>query len=440
MGSATLEPNAPVVAGDFTSLTLTYTAGYFGIDDTGSLKIVSRFASDMGKPQFSDPAAPNFVTVEASNGAVLDVRYDGKLNTRPWDKTLYIKVVRGFLRQGDRIVVRYGDPRQGSPGMRMQTFCEATFEFKVLVDAFAAYRYVELPSSPTIAIVAGPPANWKAVLPTVRRAGEPFRLCVVAEDRWGNPTGTTDATFVPVVRSDGTNAVANLPAMLRIAPGAFTAIAENLSVAEPGDLTIDLEDAKTGKRLCSSNPLRIVAETPLLPYWSDLHGQSEETIGTNSARDFFAFARDRAFLDACSHQGNDFQITTPFWKHLNDLTQQFNRDGSFIAFPGYEWSGNTGLGGDRNVLFRREGRQIHRSSHALLDDLSDVKTDANSAEDLFRALEKKDCIVFAHIGGRYADIKMSHDVRLERSVEVHSAWGTFDWLIHDAFEKGYRVG
>jgi hypothetical protein len=109
-------------------------------------------------------------------------------------------------------------------------------------------------------------------------------------------------------------------------------------------------------------------------------------------------------------------------------------------FPGYEWSGNTGLGGDRNVMFLNEGRQIHRSHHALIDDLSDVKTDANSADDLFKMLKGEDVIVFAHIGGRYADIKMAHDARIERSVEVHSDWGTFEWLVHDAFEQGYRVG
>ena len=48
--------------------------------------------------------------------------------------------------------------------------------------------------------------------------------------------------------------------------------------------------------------------------------------------------------------------------------------------------------------------------------------------------------MFAHIGGRYADIKMAHDARIERSVEVHSDWGTFEWLLHDALEQGYRVG
>ena len=123
------------------------------------------------------------------------------------------------------------------------------------------------------------------------------------------------------------------------------------------------------------------------------------------------------------------------------MSAEFNEDGRFVVFPGYEWSGNTGLGGDRNVLYRTEGRKIFTAPPtALVDDLSDLDSDANSAEDLFEALKDEDCVVFAHIGGRYADIKMAHDIRLERSVEVHSAWGTFEWLIADALEQGYRVG
>jgi hypothetical protein len=150
------------------------------------------------------------------------------------------------------------------------------------------------------------------------------------------------------------------------------------------------------------------------------------------------FARDHAFLDGMSHQGNDFQITSAFWNQLNELTREYNADGSFIIFPGYEWSGNTGLGGDRNVLFLREGQQIHRSSHALVDDQADLLTDANSAEQLFEALKNKDCVVFAHIGGRYADIKKAHDARIERSVEVHSDWRTFEWLLRDAAGASIR--
>ena len=435
MGTAVVEPSGEFEAGSFQEFTLTYTAGYFGIDDTGSLKIVHRFASDMGRPQFDNPGAPNYVTVEATNGAVLHVEYDMKRNIRPWDKTLYIKVVRGFLREGDQILVRFGDRRQGSPGMRIQTFCEYSFEFKVLVDAIATYNYVELPVQPEINIVPGPPVLYKAILPTLRTKNQPFRLCLKGEDRWGNPSNRCERRFT----LHASLAVQGLPDEAGFTRGEFACIVDELRVAEAGDLIIELRD-DDGELVARSNPCRFVDDVPLLPYWGDLHGQSEETIGTNSARDFYEFARDKAFLDICVHQGNDFQITTEFWNHLNELSAEFTEDDRFIVFPGWEWSGNTGLGGDRNVLHMREGRQIHRSSHALVDDLSDIDTDANSANDLFEALQDEDCTVFAHIGGRYADIKVAHDQRIEKGVEVHSAWGTFEWLVHDAFEQGYRVG
>src|SRR5260221_5243516 len=171
MGRAEVHPAGEFEAGSLQSSTLTYTAGYLGIDDTCSINIVHRFASDMGRPQVTDRTGWNYTTVEASNGAVLEIKYDGKLNIRPWDKTLFIRVVKGFLREGDRIVVRFGDRRQGSPGLRVQTFHEPTFEFRVLVDAIATYNYVELPQQPHVSIVAGPPVQFKAILPTMLRAG-----------------------------------------------------------------------------------------------------------------------------------------------------------------------------------------------------------------------------------------------------------------------------
>ena len=107
-------------------------------------------------------------------------------------------------------------------------------------------------------------------------------------------------------------------------------------------------------------------------YWADLHGQSGETVGMGSAEDYFRYARDAAFIDMVGHQGNDFQITDTFWTELNRLTAEFDEPGKFVCLPGYEWSGNTGMGGDRNVFFRREGRAdpplvAHPGSGADLD-------------------------------------------------------------------------
>src|SRR5580765_4574771 len=85
------------------------------------------------------------------------------------------------------------------------------------------------------------------------------------------------------------------------------------------------------------------------------------------------------------------------------------------------------------------GRPIRRSSHILVE--GQTSTDAiYTADKLFEALRGEDSVVIAHVGGRYADIKYAHDGRLERAVEVHSSWGTFEWLLHDAFDQGYRVG
>src|SRR6187399_2848695 len=177
MGSIKLSPPGPFVAGSHAELTLVYTAGTFGIDDTGMLKISWRTTSDMSKPQFDKPQAANYTTVEASNGARLEVWFD-RLNIRPWGNTLLIRVGRGYLRAGDTLTIRLGDRRQGSPGFRLQTNVEANVELKTSVDAFATYEFCELPILPSLALV-----------------GEPFRLAIVAEDRWGNPTADADQSF-----------------------------------------------------------------------------------------------------------------------------------------------------------------------------------------------------------------------------------------------------
>jgi hypothetical protein len=432
MGSIELVTPGPFVAGAYAELVLVYTAGTFGIDDTGMVKVSWRTTSDLSKPQFDKPAAANFTTVEASNGAKLDVWFD-RLNIRPYANTLLIRVGRGYLRAGDTLTIRFGDRRQGSPGLRLQTNVEKNVELRTSVDAFAAYEFCELPNQPAFDLVAGPAARWKAILPSLAVVGEPFRLAIVAEDMWGNQTADAAGTLDLMA----SRPLAGLPGRITIAQGDGPRVIENLVANSAGD--VDLRVSTFGRFLARANPLRVAAAAPLRRYWADLHGQSGETIGMGTAEDYFRYARDKAFVDMVGHQGNDFQITDAFWKELNALTAQFDRPGQFVCLPGYEWSGNTGMGGDRNVFFRREGRPIRRSSHILVEGATLTEA-VYTADKLFAALAGEDCRVIAHVGGRYADVKFAHDGRIERSVEVHSSWGTFEWLLHDALAMGYRVG
>ena len=432
MGAIKLVSPGPFVAGSHAELVLVYTAGTFGIDDTGMVKISWRTTSDFAKPQFDRPQAANFTTVEASNGAKLEVWYD-RLNIRPYANTLLIRVGRGYLRAGDTLTVRLGDRRQGSPGLRLQTNVENNVELRTSVDAFATYEFCELPAQPAFDLIPGPAARWKAIVPSLVLAGEPFRLAIVAEDMWGNPTEDAEATLA----LDSSRPLEGLPDVVTVKKGDGPRVIENLIAAAPGD--IDLSVSADGRLLARANPLRIVGAAPLRRYWADLHGQSGETIGMGTAEEYFRYARDKAFVDMVGHQGNDFQITDAFWHQLNALTAQFDEPGKFVCLPGYEWSGNTGMGGDRNVFFRREGRPIRRSSHILVEGETSSAA-VYTADKLFAALQGEDCRVIAHVGGRYADVKYAHDGRMERTVEVHSSWGTFEWLLHDAFAMGYRVG
>ena len=434
MGSIVLSPTGTFVAGSHAELTLTYAAGTFGIDDTGMIKVSWRTTSDMSKPQFTDPKGENYTTVEASNGAKLEIWFD-RLNIRPFANTILIRVGRGYLREGDTVTLRMGDRRQGSPGYRLQTNCESNVALKTSIDAFATYEFTELPRQPTFDLIPGPAESWKAIAPSLVVSGEPFRLALVAEDMWGNPTADVQAQL----EVTASQPIQGLPAIIDVVPGKAPIVIDGLVAQTSGDLEIALSDAQ-GRPLARANPVRVVADAPRLRrYWGDLHGQSGETIGMRTAEEYFAYARDEAFIDIVGHQGNDFQITDAFWRELNELTAKFDVPGKFVCLPGYEWSGNTGMGGDRNVFYRREGRPIRRSSHILVE--GQTSTEAlYTATELFGALKGEDARVIAHVGGRYADIKMAHEPRLERSVEVHSTWGTFEWLLHDAFDMGYRVG
>jgi hypothetical protein len=190
-----------------------------------------------------------------------------------------------------------------------------------------------------------------------------------------------------------------------------------------------------------SNLIRALAPGAARTFWGDLHGQTRATVGTGTIEEYFTFGRDVALLDLMCHQANDFQVTEEEWQRLRRQIERFHADGRCVIFVGYEWSGMTPGGGDRNVMFRSDTASLHRSSHAEVDDMNDAATDCFPVTDLFRQFRgRDDVMLIPHIGGRYADIVGFHDPALEPVVEIYSDWGRFEWLLEDALRAGYKVG
>ena len=382
-GTASLGRQEPVEIRSFQTIVLTYTVGRFGLDDTGGIKVVQRFANDGGRWQTDDPAAMNYCTARASNGCRLVTRVEPDGHQRPWNRSLRIVVTHGSMACGDAIEVVFGDRSGGSPGLRMQTFAESAHEFRVLVDACATGHFLPVPDRPFVTVVPGKAVSWHVVLPTRRRPGSSFALSIRAEDAWSNPTGRVEGPF----RLEATGTITGLPFVIDWPPGEDFLRIDGLCCLAEGDVTVSLL-SPDGRNLATSNPLVVESGVPET-FWGDLHGQSGETVGINTIEEYFSFARDRAFLDVAGHQANDFQINDLFWQRINDVAATFNEDGRFVAFPGYEWSGNTSMGGDHNVFFRHEGRAIRRSSHALLHESAGLSGDVNTSGELFEALARR---------------------------------------------------
>ena len=426
LGTVVLLEQESVVAGSIGTWTLVYTVGSLGIDSGGQIKVARRLVSDWENPQFDDPQGDGYSTAITNGAAKLRVSWQPRGYVRPKTPSVVIDVYDGSLAPGDTVTITLGDRSHGAPGLRAQTYSESHFEFLVLIDPTNATDPRPIASSPTVAVIAGAMANLACLLPSQAAVDEPVAIFVKGEDMWRNPTpAPAEVKFAWV----GTGEVS-------VADGMLVG-----HTAGSGYLT-----ATAGDFTCRSNPLVIHAKMPVQKrYWGDLHAQTGETVGVGTPDEYFTFGRDWGYLDFTSHQGNDFQMTDEFWQQLNAITEKYHVDGQFVVFPGYEWSGSSPTGGDHNVFYRRAGYPILRSSHWLVPEIpANDLTPAHPA-DVFYARMKKtvpldEVLVCQHVGGRYANLRTYFDQELITLVELVSCWGVFEWMLWDAFEKGYIVG
>src|SRR5215207_2686905 len=131
LGSVTIDPLTPVVAGGVGQWTITLTVGPAGIDEGGTIKLCQRFASDWQPPQFDRPAESGYTTVTTNGEAKLRPRYDRKGHDRPWMQAVVIDVYDGSLAPGDVVTIVLGNKSEGSPGIRAQTFVESKHDLRV---------------------------------------------------------------------------------------------------------------------------------------------------------------------------------------------------------------------------------------------------------------------------------------------------------------------
>ncbi|MCX6938159.1 MAG: DUF3604 domain-containing protein [Verrucomicrobia bacterium] len=456
LGRATLSRHE-VVAGEWLELLATYEVGAAGLADGAWLKLVFKFYSDWGLFQTSDPAAANYLTAEylprepfrgESPATVrsLKVRFDQKGHERPYQKAVIVDVVDGYLKPGDRIVLRLGDRRFGGPGTRAQTFVEEAFLFRLFVDTVGASKFAAVPGEMPLRILAGPGLRDSLLAPRLVRPGVGFGVTFRREDSWGNLAAADHhAPALEVYRGDEERPCLVRPLRWGGPDGAWAR--EELFLPEQaGDYRLVAGAAVAWVTVAPSAP------TPRALY-ADLHIHSDDTVGVNPTRSVLNYARDAAGLDIAGYTANDFNVRADRWAAAVAVCRDLHEEDRFLCFPGTEWCGASAVGGDRNVVFLGDEVRFPLAADGRSLRVFDWNEDtakgrpqdpglptAANLHDAYRDLAEGDrALLIPHVGGRRALFEW-HDPALERLVEVASSWGHFDWFYRDALARGLLVG
>ncbi len=440
-GSVSISPTDDVIVGSYSTWTVTFTVGAYAMDVGGGLKIGTRRQADFGHPQFDDPAADNYASVTCSrDGARFETYFDHRGHKRPFNAVVVIRLAAGPLYPGDTITVVLGDTSGGSRGLAVQTFPESASDFAVFMDPISSGEYKRVYcTSPNFSILTGPSEYYTVVAPTLVQAGAPFRVQVRGNDKFGNPT--------PVSASGLTlDAGEPLEISLSNANGRATWI-ENVVLEDIGLHRLTLRD--NGNDVAVSNPIIVSDAANEIICWGDTQAQTASTVGVGSPDEYFAYARDCAAIDFTTHQGNDFILSDKDLEEVRQAALKHNEPGRFAAFFGWEWSGPTGTGGDRNVMFLDDEGPIFRSSHWQLcgEEIAGdaAVTEAVHARDLqarvrnYMAETGRKVIMVPHIGGRRSDFE-AQDPELEPVFEIVSNHGVFEWRLHEFLAAGAKVG
>jgi len=450
-----------LIAGSWEEIILDYEVGASGIADGAWFKSTFKFYSDWALFQTADPTAANYVSAEYQAGPCaegqspatvqsLKVRFDQKGHERPFQKAVIVDTVDGYLKPGDHIIIRLGDRRFGGPGTRVQTFVEEGFRFRCYIDPLGTSRCCDIPGDIVVDIVSGQPAQLMISGSRIARTGSSVPLRIRMEDRWGNTCWDRGDKVQINGCLDGKE-VYNKSIHLT-ERGWAAAKLDDLPNSQAGELEIIV--SVPDRPSVTPQVFYITFEDGYLverQFYGDLHVHSDDTVGTNSTIYNLTYGRDIAGLDVLGYTANDFQITKNRWDMAVENIDNLNKDGEFVCYPGTEWCGNSCAGGDHNVVFLHGKKpefpfdakgNIARSFEWNEDMEGDtIMPGAWPLEELWATYihDPEGHLLMPHVGGRRCIMDWHHP-KLERLVEIESAWGHFPWLYAEVMERGYKLG
>ena len=368
-----------------------------------------------------------YCTIETTGGAQLEL-----VAGRSSVNLLSILVRDGAFCVGDRLTVRIGDRRWGSVGA--EVFWSATDgQFLLAVDTDGSGQFLGIDGNPIrFRVVAHPaPSLLRLLGPTVAAVGERFPVHLGVFDRSRNLI----TSFQGRVDLKAPASVPGLPSACELTAGdEGRLVFEDVRIEAPGIYRIAARLAGDD-RWFWGNPVVVQPKVKSRVYWGDVHAHgwgdfSMYLMHLRTAKldpvGRHRQARDIGRLDfACpGPMSLDPARREEIWPVYQDACAQMDEPGRYVPFLSYE--AHSQDGGDRQMIFR-----VWRGEPIPLP----VRAPIREVDQTYG--ERDDVLMEVHIGGAPPRWHAYQPGR-ERFVEVCSAFGCAEWLLHRALQLGYR--
>ena len=427
LGSLTTSNMAPLPVNSYQTLEQTYTVGALALKPGAGFMVPNHFYFALTEYQADDPTADNYVSIKSSNPVakfeVSSTPTSGMFAPRlgGFAPRTFFQLSSGVLAKGDTVTITIGDKSGGSRGLKLIHWSNSAAKFPIWI---ITDTRVLMPLPEQKFVLEGlRTVGVHGFAPSIARPGEAFALSVRSEDQFRNrATGAFPGRY---------NVLANGQLVRQVEThGQAVSVIPDMSFERPGVYHIALV-SDDGGISGEANPILVTDESRPRLYWGETHGHGGFSEGMGDIDAYYDFAEQDSRLDFIMLSEHDLWMDDAEWETMRETVARRNKEGSFLTYLGYEWTGDVKFGGHHNVMFRNfsTAKRISRQY---------FPTSADLYRGLSQAYELKDFLVIphAHMPGDWT----KGDRKLERLVEISSEHGTFEWFGRKYLDAGYETG
>ncbi|MCI0381965.1 MAG: DUF3604 domain-containing protein [Chlamydiae bacterium] len=322
------------------------------------------------------------------------------------------------IKVGETISIYLGSPEKretaiSDQGNRAQTVIQRRRPFHLYIDVKGKGDYKE-PEIFMIDVRGNALYNIRIIAPSLVAKNKRFDVLIRFEDAFGNLTN--QAPENTLIELSHEHLRENLSWKLFVPETGFIVL-PNLYFNEPGVYRIQLWNKTTNEKFFST-PIKCFAELEVSQYWGLLHGESTRVDASENIDSCLRHLRDEKSLQffATSSFENIEETSNDSWKLISQHVTEYNEENRFTTFLGFQWVGESGNEGVRQILYWKDSKPLLRKKDLKNSHLKKIYK-SHSPKELFSI----PCFTMAK-GFETNFEDMSPE--FERVVEIYNSWGS----------------